>query len=100
MLLFNTPHFQAGLAQWTMLTAKELNLTTARSRRNQDWSGCLKDFIKISKMQAKFADIFEKSESQVRLVCCFAKQRDPVTKLVSNVMAHHLWFSHLGTSLI
>ncbi|KIW30493.1 uncharacterized protein PV07_06235 [Cladophialophora immunda] len=32
-------------------------------------------------MQAQFADIFEKSGSQVKLACCFAKQPDPVTKL-------------------
>ncbi|KIW84013.1 hypothetical protein Z517_03259 [Fonsecaea pedrosoi CBS 271.37] len=81
MLLCNTPHFRAGLAQWTFLTAKELNLTTARSREDQDWSGCLDDFIRISRMQAQFADIVEKSASQIRLACCFAKQPDPVTKL-------------------
>lgn len=93
MLLFNTPHFRAGLAQWTFLTAKELNLSTARSRQDQDWSACLDDFIKISKMQANFADIFQQPESQVRLACCFAKQPDPVTKLVSCFLPHHLCFS-------
>ncbi|KAH9206213.1 hypothetical protein DL95DRAFT_450920 [Leptodontidium sp. 2 PMI_412] len=81
ILLLNTPHFQAGLAQWTLLTAKELNLKSAKSRQRQNWAGCLKDFDMISKMQAKFAASFKASESGVRLACCFAKLSDPVTGL-------------------
>src|SRR5271155_1107927 len=90
MLLFNTPHFRAGLAEWTMLTAKELNVNAAKSRQKQNWSKCSTDFITVSDMQAKFADIFEDSESEVRLACCFAKLPDPVTKLVSCSLFDHI----------
>ncbi|KAF2432518.1 hypothetical protein EJ08DRAFT_658868 [Tothia fuscella] len=65
MLLFDTPHFRAGLVEWTKMTANSLGV-------NPPWlSKCLPDLNAIHNMQAKFADIYERAEREVRLACCF-----------------------------
>lgn len=81
--LFGTPHQNAGLAEWAIITAKRLGIPCKRTPQLQDWTS-LKPLIKsTSDMQSKFRNLIEDLDSMVRIVGCWATKYDPYSNLVS-----------------
>ncbi|KAK9774599.1 hypothetical protein SCAR479_08684 [Seiridium cardinale] len=70
IVLFDTRHFRAGLAEWTLLSAKRMRIDCAKTTRLQNWKELSTDINKISDMQKKFRD----REPPPQTVCYFANQ--------------------------
>lgn len=78
-ILFGTPHFRAGLAQWALITAKKLRIPCADRPRQQDWSELKKDLDQIAGMQTSFCDL----NPGPKLACYFAVRPTIKPELVS-----------------
>ncbi|KAJ0115534.1 hypothetical protein J7T55_010356 [Diaporthe amygdali] len=68
LILFETPHFRAGLAQWLLITAKELKIPCARTPQLQDWSDVQTHLNRIAEMQKEFRALVPGP----RMACFFA----------------------------
>lgn len=81
IVLFGTPHFRAGLAQWAILAAKRLKIPCAKGTKFEDWSPSREHLINISKIQEHFQSEFAKPGC--RIACCFANPALPDGQVVS-----------------
>lgn len=79
LVLFGTPHFRAGLAQWALISAKKLRISCADKPGQQNWSKLKGDLIQIADMQKKFQDLDPGPK-----LACYLGLRTTEHKLVSN----------------
>ena len=81
LILFRTPHFLAGLAQWALISAKKLGIPCNDSPQQQDWSESTlgEDLKSISEIQKEFRNL----DSELKMACYFSSLPVPQSKLVS-----------------
>jgi hypothetical protein len=81
--LFGTPHQNAGLAEWAIITARRLGIPCKRTPQLQDWTSLKPQIKSTSDMQSKFRELIEDLDSVVKIVGCWATKPDPYSNLVS-----------------
>src|ERR1700733_11644260 len=54
--LFGTPHFDAGLAEWAVMSARRLGIPCKKTAQLQDWSELKVEVGKIVTMQSGFRE--------------------------------------------
>lgn len=97
--LFDTPHFAAGLGQWSIMCARHLGIDCAKTARKQYWDPQTKDHIEtIKKDQANLRNILKHQDQEgeqaviegsrrgfnptINVVACYATLPDTKTQLV------------------
>ena len=86
VLLLDTPHHGAGLAEWAIICAQHLKIPCAGTAQQQDWSGFKPQLTKIEDMQRRFRHII-REKAQVNIAGCYATRFVPDSKLVSTTSA-------------
>lgn len=81
LILFGTPHFLAGLAQWALISAKKLGIPCEDTPQQQDWSAepIQENLKRIAGMQKEFRDL----DTEPKMACYFSWLQVPESKLVS-----------------
>lgn len=80
IILFGTPHFRAGLAQWALLSATRMNIPCAKTVQLQDWSPFKDDMNLLVQMQKAFRD--SESPPPTTIACFFEELPVPGSNLV------------------
>jgi len=87
VILFDTPHFRAGLAEWALVSAKAYGIKCERTTQRQKWTSLKDQTTSISDMQRRFRDI-DKIEDEdvcitrIEVICCFATSPVPANNLM------------------
>ncbi|KAK7998986.1 srpk [Apiospora marii] len=88
-ILFDTPHFAAGLGEWAIMSGRSLGIRCARTAAQQQWSQKEREFVAtISNIQATLSDQLQTQDSSnptIQIAGCFATLPDKETKLVDLV---------------
>lgn len=81
LILFGTPHFLAGLAQWALISATKLGIPCADRPSQQDWSlsPIHEHLHRITRMQKEFRDL----HPGPKMACYISFLGIPGTELVS-----------------
>jgi hypothetical protein len=73
----DTPHFDAGLAEWAVLCARKLGIPSAPTAQQQEWAAFRPAIAGISSMQRRFRHCIR----QVDISGCFATSPVPASHL-------------------
>ncbi|KAI0140445.1 hypothetical protein GGR57DRAFT_509428 [Xylariaceae sp. FL1272] len=76
-LLFGTPHFGAGIAEWAIIIAQLHGFRCAETAQGQDWSTLEHDIKKIEDMQRQFRQVLQKSDSKPKITTCYSTLGEP-----------------------
>ncbi|RGP71751.1 peptidase caspase catalytic [Fusarium sporotrichioides] len=81
VLLLDTPHHGAGMADWAIVCAKRLGIPCASTRQKQKWSALVSQLDDIERMQRDFRQIIRRNDVDIKIHGCFAMDPMPCNYL-------------------